>query len=128
MKLNGDKNAVNLTAQIDFSDKLGFIVAASPQTKNVNSITVIYAPGGDTNIEILENIVTASLILAAADGENGNQAVGGKIVSMITDSIKEFTDSNMQKSTNRSITFNNIKYSVLLAKDMPMMFFASPKD
>lgn len=127
VKLTGDKNDVNLISQVDFSDKLGFITSVSPQTKNVNSITVIYAPGGDTNLEILENIVTSSLIIAAADGDNGNQTVGNKIVSMTTEALKEFTDSNMQKTTNRSITFNNIEYSILLAKDMPMMFFATPK-
>lgn len=123
----GDENAYNLTTSAVLSDNLSFITSITPTTQKVNGIMVLYVPGDSNNIQILNDIMTASFIVAAADGDNGNKTVGGKIITMVTDAVKEFTDNGADKSVNRKFVFNNTEYTVLVAKGMPITLAASPK-
>ena len=122
---SGDENSVNLMATASFSDNLSLLVAVTPDTKNVNGITVLYAPSPN-RAENLRNATTAAILLAAADGDDGNKVVGSKILDMFTGAITEFADNGSSGSAKRKFIFNNIEYGILVAEGMPIMMFASP--
>ena len=101
---SGDENSVNLMATASFSDNLSLLVAVTPDTKNVNSITVLYAPS-QNKAENLRNAATAAILLASADGDDGNKVVGGKILDMFTGAITEFADNGSTDSVKRKFVF-----------------------
>lgn len=125
LKPESDSNAVNDVATVDFSTRFSGIISINKQNKNVQGITIMYAPKGDA-VDLTSTLIEATVLLTAANGDDGNKQFGDDVISMISDAIKEFTDANGNEPIKKSIIKENVKYSIILTKDMPIMMFAEP--
>lgn len=120
-----DSNAVNDVATVEFSARFSGIISINKQNKNVQGITILYAPKGDA-VDLTSTLIEATILLTAANGDDGNKRFGDDVIGMISDAIKEFTDANGNEPIKKSITRENVKYSIILNRDMPIMMFAEP--
>ena len=70
-------------------------------------------------------------MLSAADGDEGNKTVGGKIIKMAGDAANEFAKQAEKDSTasvNKNFVENGVKYGILVSGNMPVMMFAEPAE
>lgn len=118
--------AVRKTVIVQLDDGLNAVVATDPTSNRITSITVNMV-GSNDSTKNLQRGASAALLLAAADGDEGNQTVGGDIIQMMNKTMKTYT-ANPKKEENgkSSFTRNNVKYSIMLSNVLPIMLFAEP--
>lgn len=135
LKPEGDAEAARLTATLPINDDLIGIVATDPATGQLTSITVTVSINDDAD-DNLNNFSSASLMLSAAAGDDGNEKVGGQIIEMIGDTVSEFSKQvkkDSSTSTNKnfvedSFIEDGVKYGIIISDFMPVMMFAEPAD
>ena len=120
--------AVRKTVIVQLDDNLHAVIAADPTSNRITSITVNMV-GSNDSMKNLQRGASAALLLAAADGDEGNQTVGGDIIQMMNKTMKAYT-ANPKKEENgkSSFTRNNVKYSIMLSNVLPIMLFAEPAE
>ena len=118
--------AVRKTVIVQLDDNLHAVIATDPTSNRITSITVNMV-GSNDSMKNLQRGASAALLLAAADGDEGNQTVGGDIIQMMNKTMKTYT-ANPKKEENgkSSFTRNNVKYSIMLSNVLPIMLFAEP--
>ena len=130
MKPEGDANAARLTVMLPINDNLVGNIASDPATGKLTSITATVGANEDA-AENLKNFSSAALMLSAADGDDGNKTVSGKIIKMAGDAINEFAKQAEKDSTanvNKSFVENSVKYGIFVSGNMPVMMFAEPAE
>ena len=128
-EMSKSEGAVRATAIITLSDGLHAVVATDPTTGKVTSIMANITPSRD-RLENIQRSGGAAIMLASADGDNGNKTVGGKILQMqgkALDVINKSTDSN--KDAQEKFVHNGVKYGITISKHLPVfMLYAEPVD
>ena len=130
MKPEGDANAARLTVMLPINDNLVGNIASDPATGKLTSITATVGANEDA-AENLKNFSSAALMLSAADGDDGNKTIGGKIIKMAGDAVNEFAKQAEKDSTasvNKNFVENGVKYGILVSGSMPVMMFAEPAE
>ncbi|WP_066569544.1 hypothetical protein [Snodgrassella sp. CFCC 13594] len=126
IKPEGEASDVRKVASIAFANNLHSTVAIDPKSNKVTSISVMMAPT-DNALDNLQIGSAAAFILSAADGDEGNKTVGGKIIKMIAATMDSFSKHPDQENSGKnSFVQNNVKYTVMITKGMPIMMFAEP--
>lgn len=126
VKPSGGADVVNQVANYSFSDGLSMIASVTPATQHVNSVTALIAPGGKKSEEVLQYLMASSLIIAAANNSDTNKQLETKVLKMLMGAVKKFTTDN--EEVQDSFVENNVKYSLMITPNMPIMLFATPQE
>lgn len=120
------EGAVRAVATIALSDGLHVIVATDPATGKVTSIMANIAPSTD-RMENIQRSGGAALMLASADGDNGNKTVGGEIIKMQSKALDVFNKNPKSDDAQEKFVHNGVKYGITISKHLPaFMLYAEP--
>lgn len=122
----GGEGAVRDVAMLPFNDNLNAIISVDPESKKLTGISVMVS-GSEDGVDNIRNFSAAAMLMAAADGDNGNKTVGVKLIKMISGALEKF-NKGKKNEVKDSFVQNGVKYGILISKVMPaVMMYAEPE-